>query len=376
MAHVARLTHDDELKATSERLWKDIIARRMYITGQIGSTRIGESFTFDYDLPNDTMYGESCASVGMSFFSRRMMELEPNGAIGDVLEKELFNGALSGMSYDGRHFFYVNPLEADPQASQKDPGKKHILTRRAEWFDVPCCPANIARLVASVQDYIYTVGEMEGRPTVYSHQFIANSAEFSNGVAVSQENDFPRSGEIAYSIENPENKTMSFAVRIPKWSSRSFTVTVNGQAAQPKENNGFIVFDLGAGTTQIKVTLDMSVRVMAASARVKEDIGKVAVMRGPVVYCAESTDNKNGTALWQYRVDPEGDIKERFDGQLLGGLERISLPAVIDEVPVGDALYSEVDENPAPQSAELELIPYSSWANRDEGQMQVWLRRL
>ncbi len=168
MAYVARYTGDKDLLAACDRFWNDIVKRQMYITGNIGQTTTGEAFTYDYDLPNDTDYGETCASVGMSFFARQMLNIHAKGEYGDVLEKELFNGALSGMALDGKHFFYVNPLEADPKASKGNPGKSHVLTHRADWFGCACCPANLARLIASVDEYLYTVNG----DTILSHQFI------------------------------------------------------------------------------------------------------------------------------------------------------------------------------------------------------------
>ena len=188
VAHVGRLLGDQGLIDTAKRFWKNIVTRRMYVTGAIGSTHVGESFTYDYDLPNDTMYGETCASVAMSMFAQQMLDLEPKGEYADVLEKELFNGSIAGISLDGKQYYYVNALETTPDGLD-NPDRHHVLSHRVDWFGCACCPANIARLIASVDRYIYT--ERDGGKTVLSHQFIANKADFASGLTVEQRSDFP-----------------------------------------------------------------------------------------------------------------------------------------------------------------------------------------
>lgn len=225
MAKVARYTGDKSLLEACKRLWHNIVQQKMYITGGVGSTNVGESFTGNYDLPNDTMYGETCASVGMAFFAKEMLELENRGEYADVLEKQLFNGIISGMSLDGTHFFYVNPLQADPEVSDHNPSRNHVLTDRAEWFGCACCPSNVARLVASVDRYIYTVKE----DTILSHQFISNQATFENGVSISQTSNYPWEGEIHYSVENPHSAKSTLGIRIPAWSQENFSIKVNGR---------------------------------------------------------------------------------------------------------------------------------------------------
>lgn len=172
VSKVGRLLNDQKMLDTAERLWTNIVKHRMYITGAVGSCQVGESFSFDDDLPNDLVYGETCASVAMLFYGKSLMETKPRGSVADVMEKELFNGVLSGVQLDGTRYFYVNPLEADPAASKGNPTKAHILTRRAGWFDCACCPANLGRLIASLDQYLYTVSN-DGK-TVYAHQFVAN----------------------------------------------------------------------------------------------------------------------------------------------------------------------------------------------------------
>ena len=217
-AHVGRLLGDQGLIDTAKRFWKNIVTRRMYVTGAIGSTHVGESFTYDYDLPNDTMYGETCASVAMSMFAQHMLDLEPKGEYADVLEKELFNGSIAGISLDGKqYYYYVNALETTPDGLA-NPDRHHVLSHRVDWFGCARCPANIARLIASVDRYIYT--ERDGGKTVLSHQFIANKAEFASGLTVEQRSDFPWNGHVEYTVSLPASATDSsvrFGLRIPGW---------------------------------------------------------------------------------------------------------------------------------------------------------------
>ncbi|MCI2018073.1 glycoside hydrolase family 127 protein [Lentilactobacillus hilgardii] len=368
MAYVARYTGDKDLLAACDRFWNDIVKRQMYITGNIGQTTTGEAFTYDYDLPNDTDYGETCASVGMSFFARQMLNIHAKGEYADVLEKELFNGALSGMSLDGKHFFYVNPLEADPAASKGNPGKSHVLTHRADWFGCACCPANLARLIASVDEYLYT----EKGDTILSHQFIANDAEFDDGIQVSQTNHFPWSGDIHYEIQNPNQAAFKFGIRIPSWSA-SYELNVDGAAKTLPVKDGFIYLDVDGQSLTIDLKLDMSTKIMRANNRVSQDFGKVAVQRGPVVYAAEQADNQ--APLWLYQVSPDAQTDYHFDEKLLDGVGVIKVAAKREKLNADDAdLYTEA--KPADtETVDLTMVPYYAWANRQDGQMRVWLNR-
>lgn len=375
LAHIARLTGDASLAESAERLWNSIVRRRMYITGQIGSTHVGESFTYDYDLPNDTMYGETCASVGMSFFARQMLALQAKGEYGDVLEKELFNGALAGMSLDGTHFYYVNPLEADPAASAGTPDKGHVLTHRAGWFACACCPSNLARLITSIDRYIYTV-MADG--TILAHQFIASKATFGNGVVIEQTGDYPWDGEISWSVSNPNETSVRFGVRVPAWSAGRYTLTVEGEQVTDGVKDGFVYVEVPAGADGFAVVLElnMGVRLVRASNRVREDMGKVAVMRGPLVYCAEECDNEG--PLWLYSISGATPTEAgyRYDPDLLGGVGVVTKAAVrAQEDPCDGPLYLSAEERGISELAELRMVPYYTWANRADGQMTVWLNR-
>ena len=374
VAHVGRLLGDQGLIDTAKRFWKNIVTRRMYVTGAIGSTHVSESFTYDYDLPNDTMYGETCASVAMSMFAQQMLDLEPKGEYADVLEKELFNGSIAGISLDGKQYYYVNALETTPDGLA-NPDRHHVLSHRVDWFGCACCPANIARLIASVDRYIYT--ERDGGKTMLSHQFIANKAEFASGLTVEQRSDFPWNGHVEYTVSLPASATDSsarFGLRIPGWSLGSYALTVNGKSAVAQPEDGFVYLMVNAGDT---LELDMSVKFVRANSRVRSDAGQVAVMRGLLVYCVEQADNPGD--LWNYRLADGVDAaaaKTEFQSDLLGGVDTVSLPAVREQADSDDAaLYVSADVAPATEAAILTLVPYYSWANREVGQMRVWLRR-
>lgn len=373
MAYVARLTGDGDLFRSARRLWDDVVGKRMYVTGNIGSTHVRESFTYDYDLPNDTMYGETCASVGMSMFARQMLCLDADGEYGDVLERELFNGALAGISLDGKQYFYVNPLQAEP-AGLENPDRHHVLSHRVDWFGCACCPANIARLIASVDQYIYTVSA-DG--TVLSHQFIANSAEFDNGLYVTQETDFPQGGQVDYILTLPADAAapVRFGIRIPQWTGSAFTLRIDGCEETRKPMKGFVYLLVRPGSkVRLSLRLDMSVRFIRANTHVQADAGKMAVMRGPLVYCAEQTDNP--LELWRYRLQPSaGKIEESLAKDLLGGVEVLRIPAVSEAEDDEDApLYmSSSSIETIPDS--VTMVPYYSWGNREPGGLAVWMRR-
>lgn len=287
-AHVDRLLGDQGLIDTAKRFWKNIVTRRMYVTGAIGSTHVGELFTYDYDLPNDTMYGETCASVDR---------------------------------------------------------------------------------------YIYT--ERDGGKTVLSHQFITNKAEFASGLTVEQRSDFPWNGHVEYTVSLPASATDSsvrFGLRIPGWSLGSYALTVNGKSAVAQPEDGFVYLMVNAGDT---LELDMPVKFVRANSRVRSDAGQVAVMRGLLVYCVEQADNPGD--LWNYRLADGVDAaaaKTEFQSDLLCGVDTVSLPAVREQADSDDAaLYASADVAPATEAAILTLVPYYSWANREVGQMRVWLRR-
>ncbi len=375
MAKVGHLLDDDKLKTTAVKLWRNIVEHRMYVTGGVGSTQVGEAFTYDDDLPNDLVYAETCASVSMVFFAQALMSIEPDGSMGDVIERELYNGALSGIQLDGKRYFYVNPLDADPVASRRCPTKAHVLTRRAGWFDCACCPANLTRLIASVDRYLYSVGEGEHEGVIYAHQFIANRTEFGDDLVVEQRQKgegYPWNGDVTFAVDNPRGLDRTLAIRIPGWCA-SWKLSVNGRQVSPAVEHGFVFIDVSAARTDIALRLDMPVRVLRAATRVREDFGKVALMRGPIVYCMEGCDNRDGD-LWLDQIDTDRPVEESWQGDLLGGVVRLTAHGTRVDKQTDTPLYMSDAAKPAEIPTDLVFVPYYAWCNREEGQMQVWVR--
>ncbi|MBZ5992658.1 glycoside hydrolase family 127 protein [Leuconostoc gelidum] len=370
MAKVARYNGNQSLLNVCNQFWNDIVKRQMYITGNIGQTATGEAFTYDYDLPNDTNYGETCASVGMVYFAKKMLDLQAKGEYADIIEKELFNGALSGMALDGKHFFYVNPLEANPDDSKNNPGKSHILTHRADWFGCACCPANLSRLITSLDQYLYTVT----KDSILSHQFISNVATFENSIMINQTSNFPWNGNIHYSIVNPKKVKFRIGIRVPSWSA-DFSINVNGTVQKSRVIDGFIYFDVVDSTMSIDLTLDMEVKFMQSNNRVRSNFGKVAIQRGPLVYTAEEVDN--GSKLWTQIIKKNAKVTVEFDSKLLGGVNVInidSIKPILDDAE-SNLYHDMARSNILETTGILKLIPYYSWANRGNGEMSVWLNK-
>lgn len=377
MAHVARLTGDTGLFDAVRAIWTNIVTKRMYITGAIGSTHVGESFTYDYDLPNTTMYGETCASVSMCMFARQMLESESIGEYADVLEKELYNGALDGISLDGTQYFYVNALEVDPAAND-NPDRRHVLDHRVDWFGCACCPANVARLIASVDQYVYTEKD-EGR-TVLAHQFVSNEARFDSGLRVHEESGFPWNGRVALEASLPEDaglESVDLLVRVPEWSRDDWQVSIDGAKRKVAVVDGFFAVNVARGTQhRIELDFDYSVHVMRANSHVSADAGRVAFTAGPIVFCAEQADNAGN--LWGYRMHLDDALQRaqlRFDDDLLGGVNTVSVPADReDEDSMHAPLYERMTGPRESTPTELTLVPYYAWANREVGQMSVFQR--
>lgn len=365
MAYLANINGDEALFKTCSKFWNNIVNKRMYITGGIGSTNLGEAFTMDYDLPNDTNYCETCASVGMVFFAQQMLEHEIESNYVDVIERQLYNGALAGMALDGKHFYYVNPLEADPQISAFNPSRSHVLTQRADWFGCACCPSNLARLIASVEKYVYSVTT----DTLFINQYIASKLELKENVSVEQVNDYPWSGEMVFKISNPELELERLALRIPSWSKNKFSLSVNGQPLDLKPLNGYVYVDLNKADMTINLKLDFSVKIMKANPLVRSDYGKVTLQRGPLVYCTENHDNPDN--LWTYHLSLEDKIEVILGEGELKDVVLLKAKAYQESNTAETALYYEASSQSF-KKTDLIFIPYYTWANRSEGQMTVW----
>ena len=376
MADIARLTGDDELLAACDRLWDNIVAKKLYVTGGIGGTRHGEAFSFNYDLPNDTAYSETCAAIGLAFFARRMLQIKPDSKYADVMEMALYNTVLAGMALDGKSFFYVNPLAVYPDACRKDENLRHVEPVRRKWFGCACCPPNIARIVSSVASYAYT----ENEDTLFTHLYMGGTVEkdfAGKKLTMEVKARMPWHGHVYVTLHCAENVNGTLAFRIPNWAQDA-VITCGEKAPVYKDGYAYITGEWHDGD-MITLHLPMMVRMLAANPAVRADVDKVAFRRGPVTFCAEQADN--GDNLHMLRVDTryigengEG-IEWEFDETTFGHeTVKLHVPAKRLLAPESDSLYT-IWQPPKEETAKIHLVPYYTWANRGEGEMLVWLRR-
>ena len=351
MADLAYEKNDTELADACRDIFNDIITKKMYITGGIGASHFGEAFTVDYDLPNETAYNETCASIAMIFFAKSMMKLENNTVYADIIEKELYNGMLAGLSLDGKGFFYENPLEINLKNHTRHTSvltKDRLpITQRKEVFDCSCCPPNINRTFASINEYIYGVdGE-----TLYVNQFMSSEGDFE-GVSVKQTTNYPLNGNVELSFENA--KTVK--IRIPCWCDE---YTVSGEY---KVEDNYITIE---NPKDVKINFVMKPVLMQSNPGVGSNVDKVALMYGPVVYCAESVDNIENL----YSLYINKDVKAELAYNELYGMNEIVADGFVSKP--ANALYSKYADNL--EETKIKLIPYSCFANRGESSMLVWL---
>ena len=335
MADVAALKDDTAYIAALHRVWDDVVLRNMYIMGGIGSSKRNEGFTEDYDLPNAEAYCETCASVGMVFWNSRMNRFTGDSKYIDILERSLYNGALAGVNLEGNRFFYVNPLESD--------GHHH----RLEWYGCACCPSQISRFLPSIGSYIYGISD----DAVWVNLYIGNTAVFPAGkekIGIVVQTGYPWNGGTLITVNNSTKKDIR--LRIPDWSG-NYSIKINGKAENPVIEKGYAVLKKHwkAGD-EIEVEFDMPVDVVAADPRVKYNVGKRALQRGPLVYCIEETDNKG--KYDEITLTPQTSYEAVFNPGLLNGVVEIKAQQ-------GDNTYG--------------FIPYYVWDNRDPGRMKVWI---
>lgn len=374
---VARLTEDEELMDACRGLYENMVQRRMYLTGGIGSTPKAEMFTSDYDLPNDMVYGETCASVGMMFFTKRLLQAEQKGDYADTMERALLNTCLAGMSLDGKSFFYVNPLEVDPVISRENPDRAHVLPVRPAWFGCACCPPNLSRMITSLPEYMYTICGNE----VYVNLYLSNQAKLALEnieIQLDVKTEYPYEGEISFETETAGE--YGICLRIPSWSSRKWRVTINGkQAAEAGgPDNTYILKDgfLHLMRTwkpgdHILLELDFEPKRVYANPRVSRDVGRVAIQCGPLVYCLEEVDNGKGLQRIYLPKDAELELVRRPDK--LEGINEIHACGYrLKDFKEENVLYM-ADAQWEYEPVNLVWIPYYAWANRGENEMTVWV---
>lgn len=361
MADIAAEDGDETLRAPLERLWADLIGKRLYVTGGMGPSEHNEGFTEDYDLPNETAYAETCASVGLVFWAQRMLGLSLDGRYGDAMELALHNGVTSGLARDGAHFFYENPLESR--------GGHHRWT----WHRCPCCPPNVARLLASLGSYAYG----EGKNELAVHLYGASEAHLSLGgdtVTLTQRTEYPWDGRVEITAATAAPRRFALLVRIPAWC-RDPAVSVNGEslAVGPMLERGYARIEREwSGGDQVVLDLPMRPERVFADPRVRADAGCVALRRGPLVYCLEGTDNGDG--LHRLTLPPDSAIEARFEPERLGGIVTLHADALRDSAEDWSASIYR-DRAPDQDAATITAVPYFLWDNREPGEMRVWLRR-
>lgn len=371
MADLAYAYQDESMLAACRKLFENITERRMYVTGGVGSTREGEAFTVDYDLPNLTAYTETCAAISMLYFCQRMLKCEPDSRYSDIAEKVLYNGYLSGISLDGKSFFYENPLEVVPALHHRDASAKQnrplAITQRVEVFSCSCCPPNITRTTAALGDMLYT----QSSDTLYVHHYIDSTAQVSFGAqvgSITQRTEYPKTETVDITLSGLKGKTV--AVRLPGWCKNP-QITAQGSAVQPETVNGYALLPITDDRFDIALCFAMPVTLLTASPRVRGAAGKIAVSRGPLVYCAEAVDN--GADLWALAVDTKNTSPKvtepssfYFPMLTVQGIRRM---------PVENNLYTAVTQEETVPAA-IQLIPYFCFANRGETEMSVWLNRI
>ncbi len=369
LADLAASTNDSEIYEVCKNLWSNITTKRMFITGGIGSTVSGEAFTLDYDLPNDTMYCETCAAIGLIFFARQMLRIEPKAEYAQVMERALYNCALAGMALDGKHFFYVNPLEVNPKKSLKDPGKSHVKPVRPSWLGCACCPPNLARMITSLDDYVYTILDNK----VLINQYIASEAvlDINNGsIQIKQSTDFPWDEKDTIEITNKSDEVIAVGVRLPAWSDE-VSLKINETDTIVKSDMGYHYIAVRPGeSTKVELLFTMPVLRNYCTPLVSEDVGKVAISRGPIVYCLEEVDN--GDNLAAIRLPEDASFTYSFNHDLLNGVGVISTSGKKLTCDTSDSLY--LVSKPKEEDVSLKFIPYYAWANRGENEMEVWVR--
>jgi DUF1680 family protein len=361
MADIANETGDASLYEACERLWHSVCEQRMYVTGAIGPSASNEGFTTPYDLPDESAYAETCASVGMVYWNHRMLLSGGDGRYADVLERSLYNGCLSGVSLDGLRFFYDNPLASRGQK------------QRSDWFDCACCPLNIARLIASVGGYFYATGSAD----LWVHLYGANNAQMTiDGVAVNveQQGDFPWSGDIQLRLNPAQPTAFAVHLRIPEWCP-GFAVRVNGIPIDVEVERGYArvdrVWQVG---DQVDLELAMPVLRLHANPQVRSTLGRTALQRGPIVYCLEGNDNLS-IPLDRIVLPWDAEVLPEHHPGLLGGVTVLHGQALVDDKDHwGRRLYRT--EPPTRTPIELLAIPYCVWANREPNEMQVWIREM
>lgn len=362
VASLVAETGDSELYETLETLWSNMTTRRMYVTGGIGPESAHEGFSVDYDLRNRTAYAETCAAIGSVFWNHRMFLLTGERRFYDVLERALYNGVLAGVSLDGTEFFYENPLESL--------GHHH----RKGWFQCACCPPNVARLFASLGEYVYAQGPDDD---LYVNLFVGSEADLEvegQPVTLTQQTEYPWGDSTTVSVETETPVETALRVRVPPWCA-DLTASLNGELVDVDADDEYVVLDrTWADGDSVTLEFSLPVTRLAAHPNVPDDADRVAIQRGPLVYCVEETD-LDGAAPSHLRVDPTTDVQTQQRDDLLDGVVTVETDArAVTTEKWENELYRDfADVADESREATVTAVPYYGWDNREAGRMRVWL---
>ncbi|MDR5012161.1 glycoside hydrolase family 127 protein [Agrobacterium fabacearum] len=359
MADIATEYSDDSLTGALETLWSDLVTKQMYVTGGIGPSAANEGFTDYYDMPNESAYNETCASVGLVFWAARMLGRGPDRRYADIMEQALYNGAMVGLSLDGTRFFYDNPLESA--------GKHHRWT----WHPCPCCPPNIARLLASIGSYMYAVSDDE----VAVHLYGEGKARFKiseEEVILAQETRYPWDGVIRFEVGIASPTRFTVSLRIPSWCDGA-KLSINGLSVDLNQVmvDGYARIEREwSDKDEITLNLPLAARLLSANPLIRQDAGRVALARGPLIYCTEETDNGSGLN----RLAITGQLGDATESTIPGLNDAVALDIAADrdEADWGHTLYREAP--PETTKVKARFVPYHLWDNREPGEMLVWMR--
>ncbi|MCL2209219.1 MAG: glycoside hydrolase family 127 protein [Treponema sp.] len=370
MADLADEYNDSELLERCRILWNNIVEKRMYVTGSVGSSGHLERFTVDYDLPNDSNYSETCASIALAMFGQRMAKTTGDASFFDTVELALYNSVRSGISLDGDKYFYVNPMEVWPEVCIDHVSKSHIKPVRQKWFDCACCPTNVARTFTSLGQYIYF---ME-RDEIFINIFIQNEVSFEvsgKKASLYLTTDYPKSGNVKIKVK-ADDTVITLNIRIPSFAS-DYAVKVNGSAAPGERRNNYYRLVNVKNDDEISVMFSVKPRLIFANPKVHYNCGKVAIARGPEIFCLEECDNSED--LTSLSLDTEKPLVECWREDLLGGIMTIKAKGKKQITPDDPSSFSE-NFFPQFQDADITAVPYGFWCNRSPGEMLVWIRAM
>lgn len=360
---------DRELMDVCDVLWDNVVNCKMYITGSVGSSAFGERFTVDYDLPNDSNYSETCATVGLARWGLRLAQIKHDASYIDIAERALYNTLIAGVAQNGKEFFYVNPLEVQPLTCHPCSSKRHVKPVRQKWFSCACCPPNIARTLASIGNFIY----MADDSSIYVNLFIANKTVTDvKGIPVEMEmkTDFPNHGHAILRVQTAAPAKFKIAVRVPVYAE-DCRLAVDQQSISLEIQKGYAIMEqVWSGTSIIEINFEMPVKIMRCDPQVRANIGKGAIVKGPLVYCLEQTDNFENLAA--VVLDENAELTEFFDQTLLDGVTVIQTTAMqADSDSWNEGLYAF--KRPQYKPVTIRAVPYYLWGNRTPEEMIVWL---